>query len=293
MTKRQFSFLLGLVGQAGCAIYDEPLQRHDSDAATDALRDGPAVRDAAIDGARPDAVPLDAEASRDAGVDLGVPEDIASGEDARDGGSGDAGPGGNATDAAWGDVAHDAIVGPPDVSTPDALADAQSDATAGVDATDAGGGGSDVLSDATPDVPIVGCNVDFTVSGVVWEDDAPFDAGDGGDRVVRLVGNVGALGSWTPTSGLPMTEKAPGAWSAAVALPEEIALEFKFVKMASGRAAEWEWLPFDSNRSLLVECTADGGTVWVDAATDAGPANRAVGHSYGGAFGVRPLDATK
>ena len=103
MTKRQFSFLLGLVGQAGCAIYDEPLQRHDSDAATDTLRDGPAaVRDAAIDGARPDAVPLDAEASRDAGADLGVPEDVASGEDARDGGnSGDAGPGGDATDAAW------------------------------------------------------------------------------------------------------------------------------------------------------------------------------------------------
>jgi hypothetical protein len=91
-----------------------------------------------------------------------------------------------------------------------------------------------------------------------------------------------------------MVEKAPGAWSISVALADEIPLEFKFVKMASGRSPEWEqWLPFDSNRSFLVDCGADGGPTWVDAATDAGPASRAVGRSYGGAFGVRPLDATK
>jgi hypothetical protein len=43
----------------------------------------------------------------------------------------------------------------------------------------------------------------------------------------------------------------------------------------------------------LVDCAAEGGTVWVDAAADAGPASRAVGRNYGGAFGVKPLDATK
>jgi hypothetical protein len=91
-----------------------------------------------------------------------------------------------------------------------------------------------------------------------------------------------------------MTEKAPGAWSTNVRLVQELTLEFKFVKMVSGSAPEWEqWLPFDSNRSLMVDCSLDGGTVWVDAATETGPAHRAVGRSYGGAFGMRPLDATK
>jgi hypothetical protein len=91
-----------------------------------------------------------------------------------------------------------------------------------------------------------------------------------------------------------MTEKAPGAWSVSVPLADKLAIEFKFVKVQSGRAPEWEqWLPFDSNRSLSIDCAAEGGTVWIDAASDAGAANRAVGRSYGGAFGVRPLDATK
>jgi Starch binding domain len=105
---------------------------------------------------------------------------------------------------------------------------------------------------------------------------------------------VGALGTWSSDEGRALTEKAPGAWSATIILADERAVEFKFVKVSSGRAAQWEeWLPFDSNRSLLVDCAAEGGTFWVDAATDAGPANRAVGRSYGGAFNVRPLDATK
>jgi hypothetical protein len=91
-----------------------------------------------------------------------------------------------------------------------------------------------------------------------------------------------------------MTEKAPGAWSTTIWLADHLTIEFKFVKLDDPLPPEWEaWLPADSNRSLRVDCGADGGTIWVDAATEAGPANRAVGRSYGGAFGVRPLDATK
>jgi hypothetical protein len=162
------------------------------------------------------------------------------------------------------------------------------------DAGATGGDGREASVDAPGDPPIVGCTVDFTVSGVSWDDNGPPDAADSGLRVVRLVGDASALGAWDPGSGPPMIEKAPGAWSTSVALADHVALEFKFVKVDAGRAPEWEqWPPFDSNRSLLVECSADGGTVWVDAAADAGPANRAVGRSYGGAFGVRPLDATK
>jgi hypothetical protein len=63
--------------------------------------------------------------------------------------------------------------------------------------------------------------------------------------------------------------------------------------MDAGRTPQWEQsAPFDSNRSLMIDCSTDGGTVWLDAA-ETGPASRAVGRSYAGAFGVKPLDATK
>ena len=155
-----------------------------------------------------------------------------------------------------------------------------------------GDAAADAPFDAPRDSPIVGCTVDFTVSGVAWDEDGA--AGDGGARGVRLVGDIGSLGAWEPALGVPLIEKAPGAWSASIALADRLTIEFKFVKMESGRAPQWEqWLPFDSNRSLKVDCASDGGTVWIDAATEAGPGSRAVGRSYGGAFGMRPLDATK
>jgi hypothetical protein len=91
-----------------------------------------------------------------------------------------------------------------------------------------------------------------------------------------------------------MVEKAPGAWATTLAISNGVILEFKFVKVEGDRTPVWEqWLPFDSNRSLRVDCSSDGGVLWIDAGTEAGPALRALGKSYGGAFGVRPLDATK
>jgi Starch binding domain len=289
MTKRQFCFLLGLVGQARCVVYEDALRRDASDAATDAPRDGAlGARDARLETAHPDAALPDVEASRDAGTDADRAEDVTTIEDVRD--PNDARDPGDAV------AEREATVGPlPDASTPDVAGDGRVDTADAVDESDTSGGDDREASvDALGDPPIVGCTVDFTVSGVTWDVTGPPDAADSGLRVVRLVGSANALGAWDPGSAPPMTEKAPGAWSTSVALADDVALEFKFVKVDAGRAPEWEqWPPFDSNRSLLVECSADGGTVWVDAATEVGPANRAVGRSYGGAFGVRPLDATK
>jgi hypothetical protein len=275
MTKRQFSLLLGLVGQAGCAVYDDALRREAFDAGTDVRGDGSFVaRDAAVEGARPDAV-RDAQASRDARPESSVGGDVATLEDAPD-----------AVDPAEaGDAGGDASA---DAGRSDVLLDVAADTEGG--APDRGG---DALVDAFGDPSIVACSVEFTVSGVTWEEDGRAD-GDGGAPGVRLVGDIAALGAWAPEGGRAMIEKAPGAWSASVVLFGETVVEFKFVKVYAAGAVEWEqWLPFDSNRSLRVACASDGGTFWIDAATEAGPAQRAVGRSYGGAFGVKPLDATK
>ena len=283
MTKRQFSVLLGLVGQTGCLVYDETLRRDFSDAALDAFRDGPrpatdAPRDSS---ARTDASALDVEPSGDASADASTGDDGSS-TDTRD-----------AIDANTADGVRDATTDPiADGSLPEGSADVQADMAAG----DGGGAGGDDATDAPFDAPsdrpIVGCTVDFTVSGVTWDEAGP--TSDSGSRGVRLVGDIGSIGAWEPTLGVSLMEKAPGAWSASLHLSDRLTLQFKFVKMESSRPPEWEeWLPFDSNRSLMVDCVSDGGTVWIDAATEAGPANRAVGRSYGGAFGIRPLDATK
>jgi len=279
MTKRQFSILLGLACQTGCVIYDETLRREPSDAAMDGPRDGvrPAM-DATVEPlVRADVTFADVEASGEASADAGAAEDGLPG-DTRDEGESDA--------------AYDATIDPfPDHRPPDGSVDVDAESVG----ADSGGGpdaASDAFFDAQRDAPDVGCDVDFTVSGVTWDDDGP--TADGGSRGVRLVGDIGLLGAWEPTSGLLLLEKAPGAWSTSIHLADRLAIEFKFVKTESDRSPEWEeWLPFNSNRSLMVDCTADGGTVWVDAATEAGPAHRAVGRSYGGAFGIRPLDATK
>jgi hypothetical protein len=282
MTKRQFSFLLGLVSQSGCIIYEDNIRRPTSDAAGDVAREmhdtGPVGREATSDAPLVDVAVVDAEASSDVHIDVDGGADATSVFDASDVPALDAG---DASDAAS-DQFVDVVV-PPEAA-PDVRGDGFD-----VDASDSN---VDTVVDPPVDPPIVGCTVDFTVSGVTWDTDRA--AEDGGARTVRLVGDIGTLGAWSPASGIAMTEKAPGAWSMTIWLTDRLTIEFKFVKLDGALPPEWEaWLPLDSNRSLRVDCGADGGPIWVDAATDAGPANRAVGRSYGGAFGMRPLDATK
>jgi len=283
MTKRQFSFLLGLVSQSGCIIYDDNIRRQTSDAAGDVVRDaGPVGREATSDAPSVDDALVDAATGIDAQLDVDSAADTTSSVDGSDAPALDAG---DARDAAS-DEALDVVV------PPEAAPDIRGDGfDAGIDG-DASDGTVDTGGDPPIDPPIVGCTVDFTVSAVIWDTES--SAEDGGARTVRLVGDIGTLGAWSPASGIAMTEKAPGAWSTTIWLSDRLTMEFKFVKLDGSLPPEWEaWLPLDSNRSLRINCGADGGPIWVDAATDAGPANRAVGRSYGGAFGVRPLDATK
>jgi hypothetical protein len=279
MTRRQLSLLLGIACQAGCLVYDEPLGRDRSDASEDVRHDPSLRRDADVDSLR-DVDDRDEEASAEASNDALDPHDGSWRDVARDGDTQDA----------LNDVADAAIDVNADVAPPfdaDASSDVAIDAFDGGTVRDA-----DATSDPFTDPPIVGCTVDFTVSGVGWEDDGPI--GEGGVRVVRVVGGLGPLGEWTPAEGLAMIEKAPGAWAASFRVSDGVVFEFKFVKIDGDRPPEWEqWLPLDSNRSLRVDCSSDGGILWIDAGTEGGPLLRALGKSYGGAFGVRPLDATK
>jgi hypothetical protein len=116
--------------------------------------------------------------------------------------------------------------------------------------------------DAPPDQVVATCLVTFTVNGVSW---APPEGGlpdaQVAGRVVRLVGDAVNIGSWAPTAGLLLTETTPGTWSGTTSFRDQQLTEFKFVKL-EGATPEWEnWLPYDSNRSLRVECEGDAGVL--------------------------------
>ena len=116
--------------------------------------------------------------------------------------------------------------------------------------------------DAPPDQAVATCLVTFTVNGVSWgpPEGGLADAQVAG-RVVRLVGDAVNIGSWVPTAGMLLTETTPGTWSGTVTFRDQQLTEFKFVKL-EGTTPEWEnWLPYDSNRSLRVECEGDAGVL--------------------------------
>ena len=202
MTKRQFSILLGLLGglllgllgATGCVVYDDALRRETSDAASDVRRDSVLLlRDGTGDGpSGADAAASDVEASRDATVEPGAIEDATPIEDARDESDANA-----VLDAA--DVTFEPRIDGPAGAGEDARADAIGDA--GPDDLDAS---RDAPFDVPGDPPITGCTVDFTVSGVTWDEAGP--ANDSGGRAVRLVGDISALGAWEPALGWPMNE---------------------------------------------------------------------------------------
>jgi hypothetical protein len=142
----------------------------------------------------------------------------------------------------------DVVVPPPDRSGP---ADGS-----GPPSSDAAPPPFDIASDST----LASCAVTFTVSGVSWM--APEGgAADAQARAVRLVGDAANIGFWAPAAGVLLTEVLSGTWSGSAVFRDGQLTEFKFVKF-SGAAPEWEsWLPYDSNRSLRVECFGDGGIV--------------------------------
>ena len=113
--------------------------------------------------------------------------------------------------------------------------------------------------DVTMDATVPSCVVTFTVSGVQWGLPEGGPDAQAGARVVRLVGDAANIGSWTPTAGVLLAETLPGTWSGTAVFRDQQIAEFKFVKL-EGVTPEWEiWTPYDSNRSLHVECVGDAG----------------------------------
>ncbi|HMI85530.1 MAG TPA: carbohydrate-binding module family 20 domain-containing protein [Polyangiaceae bacterium] len=166
---------------------------------------------------------------------------------------------------ASGESTDDVSTPDPDVAEPDTIfpppdSAAPPDATTGPDRTLPPQPDAPRPPDVTPDHTITSCLVTFTVRGVQW--DAPEGGADAqAARVVRLVGDAANIGSWAPTAGVLLTETLPGTWSGMATFDDQQLTEFKFVKL-DGLTPEWEsWLPFDSNRSLRVECVGDGGVV--------------------------------
>jgi hypothetical protein len=179
-------------------------------------------------------------------------------------------------DASGGSYADEASTVPdPDVAAPDTTSPPPDDGT--VPPPDATSPPSDGTVpprndgslpppiDAGPDQTVSSCLVTFTVNGVQWAlPEGGADAQVTG-RVVRLVGDATNIGAWAPAAGVVLTETAPGIWSGTATFRDQQLTEFKFVKL-EGATPEWEsWLPYDSNRSLRVECFGDGG-VFADAA---------------------------
>jgi hypothetical protein len=174
----------------------------------------------------------------------------------------------------------DAVVPPPDVpvSPPDAPA-ADGSSPPQPDAP------PPPPVDAPPDQAVLSCLVTFTVNGVQWdppEGGAP-DAQVSG-RVVRLVGDAANIGSWSPTAGVLLAEIAPGTWSGTATFRDQQLTEFKFVKL-EGTTPQWEgWQPYDSNRSLRVECLDDAGVLRDASDVTASDATSTDGSSADGAI---------
>ena len=144
---------------------------------------------------------------------------------------------------------------------------------------------------ATDVQPPATCVVTFTVSGVHWNAPEGGPDAQAGARVVRLVGDAANIGSWTPTAGVLLAETVSGTWSGTAVFRDQQVTEFKFVKL-EGVTPEWEsWTPFDSNRSLRVECFADGGGAGdaADVANDAGGVGDAIADR---ADGDAPVDVS-
>ncbi|MET0595693.1 MAG: hypothetical protein ABW133_23550, partial [Polyangiaceae bacterium] len=91
--------------------------------------------------------------------------------------------------------------------------------------------------------------------------------------------------------GVPLAETGSGVWSGTASLRDQQLIEFKFVKL-QGSTPEWEgWQPYDSNRSLRVECTGEGG-VLTDAGDGAAPPADAADDAPDAALDAPPADAS-
>ncbi|GAB3280296.1 carbohydrate-binding module family 20 domain-containing protein [Actinocorallia lasiicapitis] len=64
--------------------------------------------------------------------------------------------------------------------------------------------------------------------------------GAGTGPALYVVGDNPALGSWAPANAIPLTSQGSGTWSAAVTLPKNTTLAYKFIKKDSSGNVTWE-----------------------------------------------------
>lgn len=91
-----------------------------------------------------------------------------------------------------------------------------------------GGGGTEPVTAA----------VSFGVSATTWW-----------GQNVRVVGDVAALGSWSPVNGVPLSAATYPTWRASVTLPAGTVVQDKYVKVDQNGGVVWE---SGSNRSATV-----------------------------------------
>ena len=94
--------------------------------------------------------------------------------------------------------------------------------------SDGGGGGTDPVTAA----------VSFGVGATTWW-----------GQNVRVVGDVAALGNWSPASGVPLSAATYPTWRASVTLPAGTVVHYKYVKVDGNGSVVWE---SGSNRSVTV-----------------------------------------
>jgi hypothetical protein len=79
-----------------------------------------------------------------------------------------------------------------------------------------------------------------------------------------VVGNVAALGNWTPASGFALTIVGSGAnvpWTGTVTVPAGASIQYKYVKW-NGSTAVWEanQSTTSGNREMTTSATCTGTT---------------------------------
>ena len=123
-----------------------------------------------------------------------------------------------------------------------------------VQAYDAAGNASAASSSLAVTTAAPGCAVTFTIA----------NAATVVGQNLYVVGNIAALGSWTPASGFALAIQGSGAnvpWTGTVTLPAGTAVQYKYVKW-NGSTAVWEGTQSTSsgNREMTTSATCTGTT---------------------------------
>jgi alpha-amylase len=86
-------------------------------------------------------------------------------------------------------------------------------------------------------------------------------AAAGSGDTFAVVGSLAELGGWNTGSAVALTASGSGTYSATVALPQNTAFEYKYVRKSSTGAVSWEYDP-NRARTSAGTCTASYAETW-------------------------------